>query len=202
MQMTEGFATTVASVASAILIAATLEAAAYSKAIQGWSRALLDGFRRKYIELSAMPSSERRTAFRALTAEKLPKYGVGAFKAAVLLILGQAWGALLLAQAAAIVICLRWLADPKAPQNSSQAKALLAIVGAGALVVAVVPFFRVLFSPYGPFAELWLEAKFEKAVLKAAEEGHGDHDLEPRELPSPRASDGTSTGEPEVGAPP
>ncbi|MFE0204936.1 hypothetical protein [Streptomyces sp. NPDC058985] len=191
MQMTEGFATTVASVASAILIAATLEAAAYSKAIQGWSRSLSDEFMRRSTELSTTASAERQAALRSIAQETFPRFGVGALKTTVLLLLGQLWGVLLLAQTAAIVISLRWLADPTAPDNSQQAKLLLVAVGSGAVVVAVVPIFRIVFSPYGPLAEAWLESKLMQAALEASQAGGGEDeaDSEPQQLLGRRAGE-------------
>ncbi|MFJ9822505.1 hypothetical protein ACIRU3_46340 [Streptomyces sp. NPDC101151] len=204
MQMTEAFATTVASVSSAILIAATLEAAAYSKAIQGWTRPAFDNLMNKGVELAAMTPSERQAALRAFKVEGLPKYGVGAAKSLLFFALGLLWSVLMVAQAAAILVCLLWLADPKEPKDVGNTKLLVAIVAAGAVVVAGVPIFRVVYSPLGPLAELWLEWKL-KEIARQVSTPSADEDqaegLEPGQLPSPRERDEASAGDTEAEAP-
>ncbi|MEV0177589.1 hypothetical protein AB0I00_41655 [Streptomyces sp. NPDC050803] len=203
MQMTEGFATTVASVSSAILIAATLEAAAVSRAVQDWTRAAFDSFRGMRVELAGTTPSERRVAVQAFKVERLPMYGVGAAKSLVFLVSGLVWGLIMVAQAAAIVFCLLWLADPTEPKEAEAAGALAVVVAAGALVVAVVPICRVLYSPLGPLAERWLELKLQEVALQDSEEsaGEGRSDgLEPGQLPGPHARDEASAGDAGAGA--
>ncbi|MGW6903755.1 hypothetical protein [Streptomyces sp. NPDC054940] len=203
MQMTEAFATTVASVSSAILIAGTLEAAAYSRAVQGWTRTAFDNLMSKGVELAAMTPSERQAALQAFKVAWLPKYGVGAAKSLSFLALGLLWGVIMVAQAMAILFCLLWLADPKEPKDVENAKALVAIVAAGAVVVAVVPIFRVVYSPLGPLAELWVEWKLKEAARRVSSPS-GDEaqaeGLEPGRLPSPRERDEASAGDTEAEA--
>ncbi|MFE5819974.1 hypothetical protein ACFQ6S_42060 [Streptomyces sp. NPDC056479] len=202
MQMTEAFATTVASVSSAILIAGTLEAAAYSRAIQGWTRTALDDLMHKAVDMAAMTQSERQSALQAFKVE-LPKFGVGAAKSLLFFALGLLWGALMVAQAVAILVCLLWLADPKEPKDVENAKALVAFVAAGAVVVAVVPIFRVMYSPLGPLAELWLERKLKEAARQVSAQGPDEdraEELAPGQLPGPRARDEASAGDTEAEA--
>ncbi|SDN10215.1 hypothetical protein SAMN04487981_103572 [Streptomyces sp. cf386] len=201
--MTEAFATTVASVSSAILIAGTLEAAAYSRAVQGWTRTAFDNLMSKGVEMAAMTPSERQAALQAFKVAWLPKYGVGAVKSLSFLALGLLWGVIMVAQAMAILFCLLWLADPKEPKDVANAKALVAIVAAGAVVVAVVPIFRVVYSPLGPLAELWVEWKLKEATRRvsspSADEDQAEG-VEPGRLPSPRERDEASAGDTEAEA--
>ncbi|MGF0174485.1 hypothetical protein ACQF36_29475 [Streptomyces sp. Marseille-Q5077] len=203
MQMTEAFATTVASVSSAILIAATLEAAAVSRAIQDWTRAAFDSFWSMKVELASVTPSERRAALQAFKVQRLPKYGVGAAKSLLFLATGLVWGLIMVAQAAAIVLCLVWLADPKEPKEVEAAEVLAFVVAAGALAVAVVPICRVLYSPLGPLAERWLELKLQEVALQDSEESAGESQadgLEPRQLPGPRERDEATAGDTEAEA--
>lgn len=196
--MTEAFATTVASVSSAILIAGTLEAAAFGKAVQGWTRSAVDNFMNKGVELAAMTPSERQVASRAFKAEWLSKYGLGAAKSLSFLALGLLWGVLMAAQAVAILVCLLWLADPKGPKDVGIATALVVIVAAGAVVVAAVPIARVMYSPLGPLAEVWLERRLREAARRlstpSADEERAEG-LGPGQLPSPREPDEASAGD-------
>ncbi|MFD5858434.1 hypothetical protein [Streptomyces chartreusis] len=198
MQMTEAFATTVASVSSAILIAGTLEAAAFGRAVQGWTRTAVDNFMDKGVELAAMTPSERQAASRAFKAEWLPKYGLGAAKSLFFLALGLLWGVLMAAQAVAILLCLLWLADPKGPEDVGIARALVGIVAAGATVVAAVPIIRVMYSPLGPLAEVWLERRLGQAARRISPPSTDEEQpegLAPGRLPSPREPDEASAGD-------
>lgn len=201
--MTEGFATTVASVSSAILIAGTLEAAAYGKAVQGWTRTAFDNLLNRGVELAAVTPPRRQAALQAFKVEWLPKYGVGAAKSLSFLALGLLWGVVMVAQAGAILICLLWLADPKEPKDVGSAMVLVAIVAAGAAVVAAVPIFRVMYSPLGPLAELWLERRLKEVARQvstpSAEESHAEG-LETGHLPSLRERDEASAGDVEAEA--
>ncbi|CAM5638694.1 hypothetical protein SAMN05428938_4511 [Streptomyces sp. KS_5] len=196
--MTEAFATTVASVSSAILIAGTLEAAAFGRAVQGWTRTAVDNFMNKGVELAAMTPSERQVASRAFKAEWLPKYGLGAAKSLFFLALGLLWGVLMAAQAVAILMCLLWLADPTGPKDVGIARALVGIVAAGAVVVAAVPIVRVMYSPLGPLAEVWLERRLRQAARRVSPPSTDEERAEglgTGQLPSPREPDEASAGD-------
>ncbi|MFF8866129.1 hypothetical protein ACF08B_29195 [Streptomyces sp. NPDC015139] len=156
MQMTEDFATTAASVASAILIAATVEVGAYRKSLQNSARTGFTSYRRLSEEWRELSPENRRAAARTFLESDGPALGVGALKSWWTVVVACVWSVLMLAQGVVIVASLAWLASDH-PKAERLALAMLAIVAGGSLMVAVVPILRVLRTPFEPFGDMWAE---------------------------------------------
>ncbi|MER5858678.1 hypothetical protein ACFV2Z_27840 [Streptomyces sp. NPDC059688] len=175
MQMTEDFAATAASVASAILIAATVEVSAYRKSIQNSARTGFTSYRRLSEEWRDLSPEDRRAAARSFWESDGPALGVGALKSWVTVVVACVWSVLMLAQGVVIVAGLAWLASDH-PKAERLALAMLAIVACGSLMVAVVPILRVLRAPFEPFGGMWAERLIrDRAERVLADENAGAH---------------------------
>ncbi|MEU7583558.1 hypothetical protein AB0B50_38970 [Streptomyces sp. NPDC041068] len=179
MQMTEGFVTTAASVAAGVLIAATIEVAAYGRAVQQWLQLHLEVLdRAERMKEASQLSREERIELFSSTARLLPRWSSGMLRSIASWTAGMWWGTVMVLQAVAIGMCLLWLGDPKHPASPEQAEYVAAFVTAGAATVALFPMWRFLGVPFGSLyahiEDLAAKEMERRIVEQVHRAGHGD----------------------------